>query len=199
MIGVVDVGLGNTASVYKALNKLNIKHFPIRKPIDAIGVNSIIFPGVGTFSSAVSRLKTSGLFETIQKHLEENKPYLGICLGMQLLAKHGLEGQKTNGFGMLDASVEKMTAQKDIRLPHIGWNSIKHNQKGLFLGIKSPEDFYFLHSFSMLLNENCESYTFSYGENYIGYVNKNNIFGVQFHPEKSQKSGLILIENFCKC
>lgn len=199
MIGVIEVGLGNTASVYKALNKLNIKHFPIRCPVDAVGVKSIIFPGVGTFSSAVSRLQASGLFETIQKHLEKNRPYLGICLGMQILAKYGLEVKKTYGFGVLDASVEKMTMLQNTRLPHIGWNSIKHNEKGLFLGIKSPEDFYFLHSFSMLLNENCENYTFSYGLDYVGYVNKNNIYGVQFHPEKSQKSGLILIKNFCKC
>lgn len=196
MIGIVDIGIGNCRSVEKSLDKLNTAYRKVTKPDDFEELTKLIFPGVGSYRAAMRRLNQNQLVGPIKKHLNVGKPYLGICLGMQLLSEIGLEGGLTEGLKILDASVVRMVPVSNQRLPHIGWNQIDHEGEGLFKGIAKDADFYFVHSYYMKLNEPIINFSVDYGGPHTCFVQKNNVVGAQFHPEKSQKVGLRFIENF---
>lgn len=200
MIGVVDIGVGNIGSIYKLLDKLKVPYLSIETPSDIERVDKVLFPGVGSYGEAVTRLNKSGLKPALQAYLAEDKPYLGICLGMQLLARDGHEGGETSeGLGIVNGTVTKMTPAGGEPLPHIGWNNIDHDGEGLFEGVGADEDFYFVHSYYLQLDEAESSFTFDYGGAFTAYVQKGNIHGAQFHPEKSQSTGIKFMENFLKC
>lgn len=200
MIGIIDIELGNNESVYKIFRKLNVSFCIIKEKQElTVDVKKIIFPGVGTFPEANKRLQSRGLKDAIVRFIEQNGDYLGICLGMQLLARRGFEVGVTDGLGIIDADVVKMKPSNDLSLPHIGWNNIAHDGEALFGDIDKEADFYFVHSFHMQLNENCKNFTVDYGGSQTAYVTKGKVHGVQFHPEKSQAAGQKLIENFLKC
>lgn len=199
MIGVVDIGVGNIGSIYKLLNKLKVTYLSVDTAADLARVDKVIFPGVGSFAEAASRLENSGLKPSLQSYLAEDRPYLGICLGMQLLADHGEEVQRATGLGHIKGTVKRMTPKGGLPLPHIGWNNINHNGTALFEGIGAEDDFYFVHSYFFDLEEDCTAYSFDYGGDFTAYVEKGNVRGAQFHPEKSQGAGIKFVENFLKC
>ena len=208
-ISVIDYGSGNLKSAAKALetaakniNK-NSKIFVTSDPKIIKQSDKIVLPGQGSFGDCYSGIKKiSGLNETLNEFvLEKKKPILGICVGMQLFAKTGYESQKTEGFGWIDAEVRKINnINKKIKLPHMGWNEIELKKDCfLFSNIKNKSHMYFIHSYEfMTKKEDCVVATTNYGNSITVSVVKENIVGTQFHPEKSQKNGLIILENFLK-
>ncbi|MEI7752469.1 MAG: imidazole glycerol phosphate synthase subunit HisH, partial [Candidatus Omnitrophota bacterium] len=161
----------------------------------------IILPGVGNFAEASKRMFASGIADVItDSALRQNKPLLGICLGMQLLAQEGEEGGGAPGLGLIAGRVTKICLKDpSLRLPHIGWNDVSFNGMKLFSGIEEGASFYFVHSFEMVPDEtSIERATTRYGSDIVAAVRKDHVLGVQFHPEKSQKDGLRLLTNFVK-
>ncbi len=194
-IGIIDLGICNIASVQRALQVIGVDSGFCRKGQDLSQYTRFILPGVGNFSEAASRIRSKGLRSEIrQQVLNDKKPILGICLGMQLLAHEGLEGGGSEGLGLINATVEPM--ETDLRIPHIGWNSIKTERGFLLKNIPDETCFYFVHSYEMRLYEDVVSSHCSYGKDVLAYVEKEGIFGTQFHPEKSQTYGIQILKNF---
>lgn len=196
MIGIIDYGIGNINAFYNIYKEKNINIKIISSTEDLNqNIKKLILPGVGSFDNAVSLLQEKKLFKKIIDFTKnpDNK-ILGICIGMQILAQRSLEGN-LNGMKLIDAKFEKL---KNKILPHIGWNSIKFDNKiNLFDGIDQNSYFYFLHSYALLnLDEKykvCETF---YGENFVSAFKKDNIYGIQFHPEKSHLFGSKILLNF---
>ena len=201
MITIVDYGLGNIkafANVYKRLNiQIKIAH----NATDLKNAAKIILPGVGAFDYAMAKLNASGMREELEKQVIINKvPILGVCVGMQILAKSSEEGH-LSGLGWIDGEV-KMLDIKSIpyktKLPHMGWNTISiFSESRLFCNIINDSRFYFLHSyyFNCGKNEDILSTT-KYGTEFASAIHHENIYGVQFHPEKSHSNGIRLLQNF---
>ncbi|PVZ70205.1 imidazole glycerol phosphate synthase subunit HisH [Pelagibaculum spongiae] len=199
MLKIVDLQVGNIGSVIKAVKQLGFPYEVIDSPSGLSNATKILLPGVGNFSMAATRLRESGFYSEIRKKiLDQNIPILGICVGMQLLAKSGEEGNgNTEGLGFFDAKVKKINSlNKTLLVPHVGWNDVDTKNLPIFNGIENNSCFYFVHSFAMKLNESVNVAYTDYGENVVAYVNKNNIHGAQFHPEKSQDVGLKFLRNF---
>tara|TARA_B100001123_G_scaffold235300_1_gene263970 strand:+ start:526 stop:1167 length:642 start_codon:yes stop_codon:yes gene_type:complete len=208
-IVVIDYGSGNLKSAAKALetaaNNLN-KNSKILVTSDPKIIkksDKIVLPGQGSFRDCYSGIKKiPELNETLNEFvLEKKKPILGICVGMQLFAKIGYESKETEGFGWIDAEVRKINnINKKLKLPHMGWNEIEFKKDCfLFSNIKNKAHMYFIHSYEFMTKQkDCVVATTDYGNSIIVSVAKENIIGTQFHPEKSQKNGLIILENFLK-
>jgi len=206
-IAVIDYGSGNLKSVAKAL-EVAASNIGARSKIVVTSdpkmikeSDKIVLPGQGSFRDCyLSIKKIPGLNETLNESvLEKKKPILGICVGMQLFAKIGYESQETKGFGWIDAEVRKINnMNKKLKLPHMGWNEIEIKKDCfLFSNIKNKSHVYFIHSYEfMTKKKDCVVATTNYGSSIIVSVTKENIVGTQFHPEKSQKNGLIILENF---
>lgn len=198
MIGVIDYGSGNFTSVYNALLTLSPNIKTLNKPADFEGTTHIILPGVGAFASAMMKLSELDLVDALEQQvLKLKKPYLGICVGMQILGINGFEFGRHKGLGWINSDVELLT---NSVLPHIGWNEVEdcHNID-IFNGIKDKSTFYFVHSYAMLESPKDSATKVvltEYGGKFICAVQKENIYGVQFHPEKSQDYGLKLLKNF---
>lgn len=193
---IVDYGMGNVASVQKALHFLNIASVISKDEADLHQANYIILPGVGSFKQGMENLRNSGLTDLLHQEVILNKkPFLGICLGMQLLAKTGTEPEICAGLGWIDGEVIKMQ-ESDKRIPHLGWNNIETKGEG-FWNESDSKDFYFIHSyhFSPADKEHIAA-TVNYGSDYVAAVQRDNIFATQFHPEKSQQAGLALLKRF---
>lgn len=201
MIGLINYGGGNYQSVSNALNYLEINHLEINNYLDLKKVNHLILPGVGSYSNLISRLKSMNLIDELLNYISyKNNFYLGICVGMQILSSFGFENGKFPGLNLIEGTVDKIPVQKEI-LPNIGWHKILLENKNslLFKNIDDSEMlFYFVHSyyFNLKKKEYCSS-TIFYEKKLTASIEKNNIFGVQFHPEKSQVAGLKLLKNFC--
>ena len=201
MIGLINYNGGNYKSVSNILEYLNINFIEINKSSDLNKVSHIILPGVGSYNNLVSKLKTNNLFDEILYQIDVKKTfYLGICVGMQILSSYGLENIKTQGFDLIKGEVVKIPVDNEI-LPNIGWHNIILDNKNspLFKDIEVNEMFfYFVHSyyFNIKNKENLTSSIF-YENKITASVEKDNIFGVQFHPEKSQAGGLKILKNFC--
>lgn len=201
MIAIVDYGMGNIASVRNALTLLGSLGVVTSKPGDFEKATHIVFPGVGAFPDGMRELEERGLISVLEREvLGKKKPFLGICLGMQLLATMGEEGGETKGLGWIRGIARKFSIDENkFRLPHIGWDDVSISpEHPLFAGVSSPV-FYFVHSYVLeSRNEDVHvaAATCSYGETFTAAIQKENIFGVQFHPEKSQKSGLLVLRNF---
>ncbi|HUH42996.1 MAG TPA: imidazole glycerol phosphate synthase subunit HisH [Sulfurimonas sp.] len=198
---IIDYNMGNLRSVQKAFeevgcNAIISNHHDIIKK-----ASKIVLPGVGAFRDGMKHLKELGLIELLNQEIIENKkPFLGICLGMQLLAKNGYENGETAGLGWIDAEVVKFdfSHQKEkLKIPHVGWNSVTYkNSNKLFKDVQNESDFYFVHSYYFQTDENVITSTTDYGYDFVSSINKDNIFALQFHPEKSQTAGLRVIKNF---
>tara|TARA_B100000780_G_scaffold246478_1_gene191013 strand:- start:65 stop:679 length:615 start_codon:yes stop_codon:yes gene_type:complete len=203
MITIIDYGVGNIFAFQNVFKRLNISSKIAKCVEDLKEVDKLILPGVGHFDHAMSQLNNSGMRERIDELvLVEKKPVIGICVGMQMMANKSDEGT-LDGLGWIDANVKKfneITIQHHTKLPHMGWNDVKPNENHpLFKGLEQESMFYFLHSFYF----NCKDpkniiSTTDYGINFASSVNKENIFGIQFHPEKSHSYGEKLLENFAK-
>lgn len=202
MIVIIDYGLGNLASVLNMFKKAGVKDVCISASEDVIAkASKILLPGVGAFDGGMNNLEASGLIPVLnEKALNEKVPVLGICLGMQLLSKKSEEGIKS-GLGWIDAETVKFNLDPALKLkvPHMGWNYIQVNKPNPLVDINSKSRFYFVHSYHVRCeNESQSLATCHYGEHFTCMVNKDNIFGTQFHPEKSLKFGMKLLENFSK-
>jgi len=208
-IAIIDYGSGNLRSAAKALevaNKnlnTNPKIVITSDPEVIRKSNKIILPGQGSFRDCFLGIKKiNGLVDTLNDFvLVQKKPIFGICIGMQLFAKIGYESKETKGFGWIDGIVKKINnINKTLKLPHMGWNQIEYKKDfSLFSGIENQSHMYFVHSYEFLTKQkDCIVATTNYGNSIISAVAKDNIFGTQFHPEKSQKNGLKLLENFLK-
>ena len=199
-MAIVDYGMGNLNSVKKKLDRLKTTASITSNPKDIIKADKIILVGVGHFAKAMKNIKELNLLDTLNEvAIIKKKPVLGICLGMQLMANDSEEGN-SEGLGWLDANVRKMQVDDTLRfkIPHTGWNKITQSKKSrLMKGIPESSEFYFVHSYHLMSNEtsnilNETEYYFKF----TSAIEKNNIFGVQYHPEKSHDIGEVLLKNF---
>ena len=200
MIAIVDYGMGNLRSLSNALVNAGAEVVITSSPADLRRADRIVLPGVGAFGDAARALRESGLAEPLSAEvLRERKPLLGICLGMQLLARTSTEHGFHEGLGWIDAEVVRLPSVTGIKVPHVGWNSVtpRTSQEGLFKGIPHDTDFYFVHSFTFVpeLEEHVLART-EYGIPVVAAVRRGNVWGTQFHPEKSSRAGLRLFRNF---
>ncbi len=198
-VGIVDYGLCNLDSVYRAVEECSGKPFIVDNPKDFSDFDHIIIPGVGSFSDAMKNLEKQGLIDLICEEAIVNKtPILGICLGMQLLASLGTEIEEKKGLNLIEGVILRLEpAKTNERIPHIGWNEVNFkNPSELLLGIDSGSDFYFVHSYYFDCHEEYKIATTPYANNFPSVVGKDNVFGVQFHPEKSQQLGFKILKNF---
>lgn len=201
MIGIVDYGLGNIKAFLNVYNRLNIPAKIVIKPNDLIDISKIVLPGVGAFDHAMTQLNQSGLRDDLERLVfKYSIPVIGICVGMQMLAENSDEGELP-GLGWIKGCVKKFDVDfipYKTKLPHMGWNTIKIlNNNELFSGFNSEEKFYFLHSFYFdALNSNNVITSTTYGKEFASSVANKNIYGVQFHPEKSHNNGVNLLKNF---
>ena len=194
-IGIVDYGVGNLMSVSNALSFLGLESRITCDTDDLERSNAIILPGVGAFPDAADKLRAQGLDKLIVAQ-SEKKPILGICLGMQLLFERGEEVRPCQGLGFVKGSVEKIPTE--LKLPHIGWNSLTFpNQSPLFAGIDPGAYVYFVHSFCGKAEDPGQVIAVTdYGTPVVAAVQSGNVFGTQFHPEKSGEVGLAILKNF---
>ena len=198
MIGVINYGLGNIQSFLNSYRLLGVKAIPVKNTLELNKCDHLILPGVGSFDAAMTRLKSSKLIDSIEKLVfKENIPILGVCVGLQIMARTSEEGE-IKGLGWLDGEVKLIKKTKNLPLPHMGWNTIQiENYNSQLLKDTDNKHFYFLHSYCMeMYNSEAITATSDYGENIVAAVSKNNIHGCQFHPEKSHTSGLTILENF---
>jgi glutamine amidotransferase len=202
MIGIVDYGMGNLLSVFNAFEYLGVDVKICSNPEDLSEVERIVLPGVGAINQCISKLNESGFSESLHEQvIKLAKPTLGICLGMQVMAKQSFEGGSHTCLGWFDADVIKLNpGNSELKVPNIGWNTIQYNKEiPLFQGLPNLADFYLVHSYQVnVKNESERVATYQYGETVTAAILKDNIFATQFHPEKSQDLGLILLENFIK-
>lgn len=197
-IAVMDYGAGNIMSVCNALESLNADVRTVSNPKELKNYNKIILPGVGSFAKAMETLTNNGWIECLNIEVKQKgKLFLGICLGLQLLAETGTEHGLNNGLGWIEGKVEKIESN-GLRLPHIGWNTVKIlKSDGIYKGIGESADFYFVNSYALdVSNRSVLSGVVEYGNEFTASVQFENIFATQFHPEKSHKIGLKLLENF---
>ena len=194
-VGILDYGLGNIRSVEKAL--LKISHNPkiIKSPEELFSCEAMIIPGVGTYKEAMSLLDKKHFTEAIIRFAKEGKILVGICLGMQILSDRGFESGLINGLGLISGEVVKIEQVNNRKVPHLGWNDVLFTRNHACLEELNNKDFYFIHSFHFKVDAKCNVLaTTNYdGEILVSAVNKDNIYGFQFHPEKSQKAGLSLL------
>lgn len=200
MITVIDIKIGNVGSVVRALDKLKFSYQITNDPEVISKSEKIILTGVGSFCEASNRIKSSGIYDVVrQKALYEKTPILGICLGMQLLASVGMEGGECKGLGLIKGKVKyHRCSAMNMHLPHVGWNNVHSGGLSLFESIPENSYFYFVHSYELLLEEDIPVATCNYGVDFVAALQKDNIMGTQFHPEKSQTVGLALMQNFLK-
>ena len=199
MIGIVDYGMGNLLSVYNAFVAIGEDVKICQNPDDLVNMSHIVLPGVGSFNKCMSNILDRGFYGILNDlALNEKRPILGICLGMQLMTNNSTEGRSCKGFEWIDSEVTRIELKKEIKIPHIGWNSLDVcNDSLLLTGLSNEPDFYYVHSYQMKCTGDEDVIaTCNYGQKITSIVNKDNIYGVQFHPEKSQDNGLILLENF---
>lgn len=201
MIGIVNYGVGNLLSVYNALDFIGANVEICNTPKELINKEKIILPGVGSFKSCMSNLVDRGFYETLDKLVvNEKRPILGICLGMQLMADKSFEGGEHKGFGWIDGDVVPINSQNSkLKIPHVGWNSINiKSENRLLNGLPENSDVYFVHSYHMKCKNNSNVIaTCEYGDELTASICNENIYGTQFHPEKSQEYGIRILENFC--
>ncbi len=204
MIAIVDYGMGNLRSIANAFEALGEQVAIVKEPSALAAADAIVVPGVGAFGDGMANLKKAGFLETLRAEvIGKKKPYLGICLGMQFLAERGLEHGEHAGFGWVKGVVRKIQPKDQrIKVPHMGWNDVAVRERAdpvLFGGLGTGPVFYFVHSYFLEPAESEKgtvSSTCWHGEDVVASIRKGNIFGVQFHPEKSQKAGLRLLKNF---
>ena len=195
---ILDYGSGNVKSVFNLFSSIAERVVISNDPAEIQQATHIILPGVGAFGAAVRKIHERLPMEVLEQVvLGDKKPFLGICVGMQVLATRGMEFGECLGLGWIEGSVELINS-KHLPLPHIGWNNIFCKRDSpLLAGLGADPDFYFVHSYAIHLeNEKDMLATTSYGEEFCSVVQRENIYGVQFHPEKSQRTGIKLAKNF---
>ena len=197
MITVIDYGMGNLHSVCNALDAVQATYQVSQDPSALAAADGLILPGVGAFRDCMRNLKQANLIEAIKEQAHAGKPLLGICLGMQVLFEKGYEVEESEGLGLLQGEVVRMQ-DPDVKIPHIGWNSLRLLQKdGLFAGLEEEPYVYFVHSYFLRAEDrSVVSAKTEYGVAIDAAVRRGSLNAVQFHPEKSGKTGLAMLKNF---
>jgi imidazole glycerol-phosphate synthase subunit HisH len=199
MIGIIDYGLGNVLAFCNMYERLNIAACRVKTETDLERCTKLVLPGVGAFDHAMTRFEATGLREPVaQRVLEEEVPLLGVCVGMQMLAKGSEEGAK-EGLGWIDGIVRRFE-DPDLQVPHMGWNDVRAvKENGLLDAADVDRRFYFLHSYYFDSSEDADVLAVTgYGDEFSSAVNRGHIFGVQFHPEKSHSAGRDLLKKFAE-
>lgn len=195
---IADYGMGNIKSIVSALNYLGVDDIVVSADYETLkSADKIILPGVGSFRKAMNQIKENNLDNYLKDIVVENKkPLIGICLGMQLLGTSSTEDGFTEGLGFVNGRCTKFD-NTDLKVPHVGFNQLKtENRFKLYEGLAEKSDFYFTHSYKMISEDQINQSYCNYGDDFIASFEYNNIVGVQFHPELSQKNGLKLLKNF---
>lgn len=197
-IAIIDYDAGNLRSVEKAFAYLGEKAFVTRDAKEILQADQVVLPGVGAFGDAMEKLNRYGLAEVIRKSVQSGQPFLGICLGLQLLFERSEESPGVEGLGILRGEVVRIPAAPGLKIPHIGWNSLDIKEDAaLFRGIPAEAYVYFVHSYYLrAANEAEVSATTEYGVRIHASVERDNVFACQFHPEKSGDIGLAILKNF---
>lgn len=203
MIGIVDYGMGNLFSVSKALERLNANYFISSKKEELMAADGLLLPGVGSFRDAMVRLNEDGLTDMIQEYAKTGKPLLGICLGMQLLFEDSDENGLTEGLKLLPGFVRRFPGKtgtgETYKVPHMGWNKLQFVKSSPLLEGLDEDFVYFVHSYYVnAAGSEVLLAKASYNEEVSAVVGRDNIFGMQFHPEKSSKLGMALLNNYLK-
>ncbi len=199
MITIVDYGTGNLHSVQKALEYSGAKTSIINRPEEIKTSDKLVLPGVGAFNDAISELKKRDMVSAINDHINKGKLFLGICLGMQLLFERSEEASDQGGLGVLKGEVKRFGNNIDFKVPHIGWNQIDIRRKDcpLLKNLPNSSNFYFCHSYYVEpLDKNLIAANTNYGIDFTSVICKDNLYAVQFHPEKSQEIGVKMLRNF---
>jgi len=199
MIGIVDYNMGNLASVINAFSIMGVKAVLEQNPEKLKDYDKLILPGVGAFGDAMEHLKANGMDIAVKEYAKSGKPLLGICLGMQLLFESSQEFGIRKGLGLIDGKVvafNKSEFDHKLKVPHMGWNELFiQKETPLFYGLKEPY-LYFVHSYHVICDDKYAIGKTYYGYEFVSAVQKDNIYGIQPHPEKSHNNGLKIIENF---
>jgi imidazole glycerol-phosphate synthase subunit HisH len=201
MIAVVDYGMGNLRSAQKAIEKIGQKTVVTSDADTITKASAVVLPGVGAFKACMENLKSYGLVNAVLDSIKKGKPFLGICVGMQLLFSECEEFGKSYGLDVIKGRVIRFPGEKDgvrLKIPHMGWNQLKvKNESPLFKGLKNNSFVYFVHSYYPVPDDkSVVATTTDYGVEFTSSIRKGNIFATQFHPEKSQEIGLKILKNF---
>lgn len=200
MVAIIDYDAGNIKSVEKAVAFLGKEAVITRKPEEILGADHVILPGVGNFGDAMKKLEKYGLIPVIREVIEKQIPFLGICLGLQLLFNKSDESPGVGGLGILEGEIKRIPGKEGLKIPHIGWNSLSFPREGrLYQGLPEETYVYFVHSYYLEAKEKeIVTATTEYGVTIHASIEKGNVFACQFHPEKSSETGLKILDNFLK-
>ncbi|MEX2286432.1 MAG: imidazole glycerol phosphate synthase subunit HisH [Planctomycetaceae bacterium] len=198
MIKIVDYGMGNLRSVQKAFEKLGAEAVVCSTADELADADKMVLPGVGAFRDAIAELKKQRLVETVRSHIASGKPFLGVCLGLQLLFDVSYEDGQWEGLGIIPGKVVRFADAPGLKIPHMGWNRLDAvNRPRLLAGIPPDAHFYFVHSYYVVpTDESVVAARTEHGARFVSMIARDNVFATQFHPEKSQRVGLKLLENF---
>ena len=198
MIAIIDYGAGNIRSVSKALKHIGCDCFITNKKDEILSADGAVLPGVGSFGDTVDSLNKYGIKEAVIEFINSGKPFLGICLGLQLLFPGSEESKGAEGLGIFDGTITKIPSGEGLKIPHMGWNSLKiTNDSRLFKGIEENPYVYFVHSYFLnAADKSIIAAQTEYGVTIDAAVEKGNVFATQFHPEKSGNTGLKILKNF---
>lgn len=199
MIAIIDYGMGNLRSVQKAVEYVGFPGIVTSDPREVSRAEKVIFPGVGAFGDAMAELEKRGLTEPIMESIRTGRPFLGICLGLQLLFESSEENPGVTGFGVFKGTVERFIG--DFKIPHMGWNQVRVKDRScpILKDIADGAYLYFVHSYYVVPKDPAiTACTTDYGKEFVSMVWKDNIYATQFHPEKSQENGLRILKAFCQ-
>ena len=197
MVAILDYGAGNLQSVEKALRHIGCPCRVTADPGELKEAEAAVLPGVGAFGDAMGSLRAGGLEQPVLDFISSGKPFLGICLGLQLLFESSEESPGVPGLGVLKGKIVRLPAESGLKIPHIGWNSLAVRKPGgLFAGVSGEPYVYFVHSYYLRAEEDVVAATAEYGVEIHAAVQKGNLFACQFHPEKSGETGLSMLRNF---
>jgi glutamine amidotransferase len=197
-IVIVDYGMGNLRNVQKGFEKIGVEARLTRNKREIGRASAIVLPGVGAFKDCMENLEKYGLVEILLRSIERGKPYLGICLGLQVLFSESEEFGSHKGLDLIKGKVVRFVADQEHKVPHMGWNTVEKKNGGPMLqGVEDGDFFYFVHSYYVIPDETewISSFT-TYGKPFVSSIWRENVFATQFHPEKSQQKGLRILENF---
>jgi imidazole glycerol-phosphate synthase subunit HisH len=197
-VHIIDYGMGNLRSVQKAFEHVGARAVICRTPVEAADAELLVLPGVGAFRDAIAELNRHDFVGLIREHVEADRPFLGICLGLQLLFDVSYEDGEYEGLGIIPGEVVRFPSQPGLKIPHMGWNTLNIRKPNRLLDDAGPQpSVYFVHSYYVKPNDDSVvAATTEHGVEFCSMISRGNLYATQFHPEKSQKQGLNLLKNF---